>query len=81
MYFSKEVEMGFEPLTFERAALLGPDKMLRPSVGGLEPPTFRLTAERANPLRHRDMSAGTLFSISYHYLHLREVVIIMIMVQ
>lgn len=25
-----------------------------PSLGGLEPPTFRLTAERAGPLRHRD---------------------------
>ena len=25
-----------------------------PSLGGLEPPTFRLTAERANRLRHRD---------------------------
>lgn len=25
-----------------------------PSLGGLEPPTFQLTAERANPLRHRD---------------------------
>ncbi|KAK7877176.1 hypothetical protein WMY93_032121 [Mugilogobius chulae] len=27
-----------------------------PSLGGLEPPTFRLTAERANRLRHRDCS-------------------------
>ena len=26
----------------------------RSSLGGLEPPTFRLTAERANRLRHRD---------------------------
>ena len=25
-------------------------------LGGLEPPTFRLTAERANRLRHRDNS-------------------------
>ena len=25
------------------------------SLGGLEPPTFRLTAERANRLRHRDV--------------------------
>ena len=25
------------------------------SPGGLEPPTFRLTAERANQLRHGDM--------------------------
>ncbi len=28
-----------------------------PSLGGLEPPTFRLTAERANRLRHRDHMA------------------------
>ena len=27
------------------------------SLGGLEPPTFRLTAERANRLRHRDNAA------------------------
>ena len=26
----------------------------RPSLGGLEPPSFRLTAERASQLRHRD---------------------------
>ena len=26
------------------------------SLGGLEPPTFRLTVERANRLRHRDLS-------------------------
>ena len=25
------------------------------SQGGLEPPTFRLTVERANRLRHRDL--------------------------
>ena len=29
-------------------------KSIRSSLGGLEPPTFRLTAERANRLRHRD---------------------------
>ena len=29
-------------------------KKKSPSLGGLEPPTFRLTAERANRLRHRD---------------------------
>ena len=28
-----------------------------PSLGGFEPPTFRLTAERANRLRHRDLLA------------------------
>ena len=31
------------------------------SLGGLEPPTFRLTAERANRLRHRDMTNNLLF--------------------
>ena len=31
-------------------------RKMKPSLGGLEPPTFRLTAERANRLRHRDMS-------------------------
>ena len=29
-------------------------KKKEPSLGGLEPPTFRLTAERANRLRHGD---------------------------
>ena len=29
-------------------------KKKKSSLGGLEPPTFRLTAERANRLRHRD---------------------------
>ena len=32
----------------------GKQKVRAPSLGGLEPPTFRLTAERANRLRHRD---------------------------
>ena len=41
------------------------------SLGGLEPPTFRLTAERANRLRHRDCSvlsegAWLRFSIPTH---------------
>ena len=30
------------------------DEKKTSSLGGLEPPTFRLTAERANRLRHRD---------------------------
>ena len=34
-----------------------------PSLGGLEPPTFRLTVERANRLRHRD-SGGVRRSLS-----------------
>ena len=29
-------------------------RIIETSPGGFEPPTFRLTAERANPLRHRD---------------------------
>ena len=33
------------------------EKEKRPSPGGLEPPTFRLTAERANRLRHGDLAA------------------------
>ena len=33
-------------------------KKKRSSLGGLEPPTFRLTAERANRLRHRDLIFG-----------------------
>ena len=32
-----------------------------PSLGGLEPPTFRLTAERANRLRHRDLDGCLCF--------------------
>ncbi len=31
---------------------------MKSSLGGLEPPTFRLTAERANRLRHRDNAAS-----------------------
>ena len=31
------------------------------SLGGLEPPTFRLTAERANRLRHRDHVLQAVF--------------------
>ena len=30
-------------------------KVVPSSLGGFEPPTFRLTAERANQLRHRDL--------------------------
>jgi hypothetical protein len=29
-------------------------KKINSSLGGFEPPTFRLTAERASRLRHRD---------------------------
>ena len=34
-----------------------------PSPGGLEPPTFRLTAERANQLRQGDLHKPTFFHI------------------
>ena len=34
-----------------------------PSPGGLEPSTFRLTAERANQLRHGDLHDPTIFII------------------
>ena len=34
---------------------LGQKQQTAPSPGGLEPPTFRLTAERANRLRHGDL--------------------------
>ena len=33
-----------------------------PSPGGLEPPTFRLTAERANQLGQGDLHKPTFFS-------------------
>ena len=35
------------------------------SLGGLEPPTFRLTAERANRLRHRDESLTVMAVIIF----------------
>ena len=35
-------------------------KVLLTSPGGLEPPTFRLTAERANRLRHGDAVGGAV---------------------
>ena len=34
-----------------------------PSPGGLEPPSLRLTAERANQLRHGDLHEPTIFII------------------
>ena len=36
------------------------------SLGGLEPPTFRLTAERANRLRHRDADGEGEIKIHIH---------------
>ena len=37
------------------------------SLGGLEPPTFRLTAERANRLRHRDLMDGGFFNFNQFF--------------
>ena len=39
----------------------GPEQK-QPSPDGLEPPTFRLTAERANQLRHGDLHEPTIVS-------------------
>ena len=36
------------------------------SPGGLEPPTFRLTAERANRLRHGDIHRYSLIYLHYY---------------
>ena len=41
-----------------------PKMLPPPSLGGLEPPTFRLTAERANRLRHRDSTTGFFWTLS-----------------
>ncbi len=41
--------------------------MLPSSLGGLEPPSFRLTAERANQLRHRDWRRTILWSAEAKY--------------
>ena len=40
-------------------------KKKKPSLGGLEPPTFRLTAERANRLRHRDVDVFIQLVLQY----------------
>ena len=50
------------------------DKKKEPSLGGLEPPTFRLTAERAYRLRNRDRylsisSDLNIISVSYYILN------------
>ena len=44
----------------QRLMLSGQLQAKLSSLGGLEPPTFRLTAERANRLRHRDWPAEPL---------------------
>ena len=50
-----------------------PVKSYTASLGGLEPPTFRLTAERANRLRHRDVHAAVAKSNdSNRIAHVRE---------
>ena len=43
----------------------GKQKAQTPSLGGLERPTFRLTAERANRLRHRDTVVAELQARPY----------------
>jgi hypothetical protein len=42
------------------------------SLGGFEPPTFRLTAERANRLRHRDIYRTVIshFNLNLKYIFL-----------
>ena len=47
-----------------------------PSPGGLEPPTFRLTAERANQLRHGDLHEPKIviiFNCVVPIFHLRKI--------
>ena len=46
---------------------MGTVKKTESSLGGLEPPTFRLTAERANRLRHRDSTLVGEFNIKYFF--------------
>ena len=46
---------------------MGQKQQTAASPGGLEPPTFRLTAERANRLRH-----GDLCEIKYYELFLKK---------
>ena len=45
-------------------------KISTTSLGGLEPPTFRLTAERANRLRHRDIHTCTKLGHQVIFFHL-----------
>ncbi|XP_041612908.1 uncharacterized protein LOC121491828 [Vulpes lagopus] len=60
---SKQSAMAFRPRrrpsggAFAKARFLG-SKKAASSPGGLEPPTSRLTAERATRLRHRDLRTG-----------------------
>ena len=66
-----QIKVALESGAFDRSAILtalfvagieehlyykGTAEKNHSSLGGLEPPTFRLTAERANRLRHRDVS-------------------------
>ena len=43
------------------------------SPGGLEPPTFWLTAERANRLRHGDYSRRDLFVLLAYCTHFENI--------
>ena len=46
-------------------SVLSCQKKKASSLGGLEPPTFRLTAERANRLRHRDLDVKLLLGQAF----------------
>ena len=46
--------MQFLVITVQSSELASTDQNGEASLGGFELPTFRLTAERANRLRHRD---------------------------
>ena len=47
-------------------------KVVATSLGGLEPPTFRLTAERANRLRHRDLRRLIMTNFAHHQICLAQ---------
>ena len=48
-------EKGYREFNLENKAFFGQKQQTAASPGGLEPPTFRLTAERADRLRHGDL--------------------------
>ena len=53
-------EKGYREFSLENKAFFGQKQQTAASPGGLEPPTFRLTAERANRLRHGDLCEITM---------------------
>ena len=42
-------------------------KKIRSHLAGLEPATFRLTAERANRLRHKCFAVFFVSTMAYHH--------------